>query len=1780
MAKNKTLIFYGNEVQANQVEDDLLNDYLKIDIKNSFEIDLQRSGIDQKSIEIEDDDLIEMKFDDGFIRIMTLEQMEEEFPKESTRGELLKENEIMLPTFMQGDIHTRGLFKNILKKLRIISVKENIAHLGAIALAKKLEDNLQPSEGLYFCSNPNQLGKRYLGDITFSDPILILIHGTASNTQGSFGDFVKNGIPTEAWESIKKKYDTNIFAFEHKSLSKSPLQNALQLLEILPDNTVIHLITQSRGGLVGEILSRNLMGHQNAFSDNDIKIFEDDERTEDVKNIVKINAIFHNKKIQVERFVRVACPVSGTTLASKRLDIYFTVILNLIGLIPVLKLSPIYSYVKSLLIAFVKKRTDITVLPGLESMMPSSPAIKVLNNVNNKISAELFVVSGDVKLHGIGHSIMVMLSDTFFLAQHDFVVNTRSMFGGIKRDQSYYTFYNNKDVSHFNYFVNDESRNKVSLALTYSQLEDTGFKQLLTNFENEKVRGVLNYVDIQEEQHKNTPYVYVIPGIMGSKLKADNKRIWLNPLRIAIGELDLLNIESDNVVPFALMGSAYRSLLKDLRKKYNIVPFPYDWRISVTKSAKLLAEDLKKRLKKTEQPIHIMAHSMAGLVVHALFSDPDNHDLWNKLTSRSGSRIIFLGTPFRGSHDIPNVFLKKNKAFKILHSIDFDHSSNEVLEIIGKYPGMLELLPMDEKDGFNYFDNKVWEKLSISEKNFVGPYKDALKEARHLKKLFNNKPIMGDSIIYVAGKDRCTPHRLTFSENGEEAILMATSHGDGKVPWDTIPNVFKDKTWYMDASHGDLCNSKNDFPALIELLEKGHTQLLENKPIITRGDRSSFRMPEEIALAIHTEDALENTIMGNPSTFSVLEEEGEIEVSVSNGDLGNAKFPIIVGHHFDDAILNAERVVDIYMQNRLSDSHAVGVYPGRIETSSVFLNDKKSKFVGAIVMGLGIYGELNEVKLTDSFSQALVNYAITYIQIQKDSNKTGKTVLGISSLLVGSEYSGLSVKISIRSLLNGVLLANKNLKNLNHEYPIRIGYIELVELYKDKSIQALYTLKNTIAESDLNDNIILKSGYVHQMPGYQSRIQTNNYETWWHRLKVEIDDDNCNDQLEESESNRALKFTSLTDKARAEEKIKATQRALIDNLIESSIKAHSWDQNTASTLFHLMIPNTFKDYAWDNKNVLMILDEETAEYPWEILHAPNKRDNAPLVTQIGFIRQLVMKDYDQKVKPAVENSILVIGNPRITDGNFPNLPGAEKEATTVIDIFKNQSYEVILSIQEGSLDVMNKLFNNDYKVIHLAGHGIVNNKNVIKTGMVLDNEMLITPAEIDSLPYTPEFVFINCCYLGKKVKSPTNFQKLAANVGTQFIKKGVRAVVAAGWAIEDNAAKHFAEKLYANLFRGIPFGDSVKNARSSTHQYYPNNNTWGAYQCYGDPFYQLTKNQNGYFTKKAEFVDILEATNALHNISSKAEPASSRDRNGLNTELIEVLDRIPNDFIDQPEVMEAIANCYYELSDYIKSREYFQKIRSLPNGLSTMDSMRKLASIQTKIAVEKFASNVISKDDANELINDSSEIIENLLRIGKTAGLFTLKGGHYKRKSKIETRFSRIKSDLKTSLEAYRESYKRQMEFNHYAKINYLTMDTINMIYGEKRLASVSETKVLLEILNDTYQHIKKENQSFWDQTYPATIGIYKLLQKTTPKKGHKKIIDKITINYERNWFKGGSYRKSENILGHLDFLINVLKKYLKFNNKETTKRELNRIQGILNSLEIVESNLVKIFAD
>src|SRR5262249_41797786 len=83
----------------------------------------------------------------------------------------------------------------------------------------------------------------------------------------------------------------------------------------------------------------------------------------------------------------------------------------------------------------------------------------------------------------------------------------------------------------------------------------------------------------------------------------------------------------------------------------------------------------------------------------------------------------------------------------------------------------------------------------------------------------------------------------------------------------------------------------------------------------------------------------------------------------------------------------------------------------------------------------------------------------------------------------------------------------------------------------------------------------------------------------------------------------------------------------------------------------------------------------------------------------------------------------------------------------------------------------------------------------------------------------------------------------------------------AGWAVDDDAAMHFARTFYKALTDGRNFLEAVGTARESTQRNFRQSNTWAAYQCYGDPDWRYRAASDGLTTPRAysppESVDAL-----------------------------------------------------------------------------------------------------------------------------------------------------------------------------------------------------------------------------------------------------------------------------------------------------------------------------------
>ncbi|MEO1625675.1 MAG: CHAT domain-containing protein, partial [Bacteroidota bacterium] len=1701
--------------KTDEQEDLQLGAFLNVKVSESIKIDRFRS--DSQSIETKEigtDDILEIELENGEKWWGTLENLKELMPETAQRSADAGSSFELPVSFQIGGSTTRGIGDWILKGLRIL--QPQLEDMPAKLLIANREKLLVGGGGLFRATRLDQLDRveKTRDLVVDQDPYLLLIHGTASSTYGSFGGFMPSGSEQEdnesnlsVWHQLQSHYANRILAFEHATLSKNPVENVIDLVKSLPKGIRLHVLTHSRGGLLAELLVRaNSRGDGVAFNEKDFLIYEKSagDRSKDIKQLKELDKLLQKKQIKVEKVIRVACPTAGTTLASRRLDLYLKILVNLVGRIPFLAGNPAYEFLTSFMLTVVKKRTDPSELPGLEAMMPDSPLVRMLNNPEVQVNSSLLAVAGNAKANKFWRTMLVFLTKLFYLEQNDFVVNTPSMYRGVRRPgNAFYFFHQGKEVSHFQYFVNRTTQNIILKGFKEPITEENNFQPLVWR---EEAGTYVPQPDTATRSRVDKPIVFVLPGIMGSELRppGSSKGVWLNVIRLALGGMnDLRYDESSRVEPSGLVSWPYQNLLDYLSRSHEVVPFPYDWRLPLEVSAERLATAIKEKLDDTANkttPIRILAHSMGGLVAHTL--KVNHSDVWKRLQERPTFRLVLLGTPSYGSFVIPRVITGEERLIRYLSLLDLRNSKEEILQIVMQFPGLLQLLPSvvmkgeTRKADMTYFNLDYWEKLKESIKgNWVLPDKKALEQAANLVKKWLKDPLKNDSsdlrqILYVAGVDKMTP--VSFAEKadkeGKSIQFMATARGDGRVTWDTgIPQDLKaSHTWYMDTPHGNLANNKAKFNALYELLERGDTDELDRQePLLLRSGTKDFPLYNDEPEQVPNMRDIQGAALGYIPQEEIEEQQHQVNVLVTNGDLSKARNPVAVGHFKGDGIVSAEAALNHFMGNKLKDRQRLGVYPGDVGTAQVIF-DTDNKPPGAIIVGLGSYDQLSPGSLVKSMTTASLELAMTMKEYsEKKGLEEGEEVIPkISTLLIGSGYGNLPLRLAIRSILIGIMNANEQIRLMEIDGLHPIAELEFIEIYERRALRVLRILREMLSEEggfygfNFGENRLRREG------GERRKMNLMEDREWWSRIKVEQVEQLYKNAEGQVTGEVSLRFMSLTDRARAEENTLSSQQQLLDEFLSQAVVRKAWNEQLAKTLFELLLPNDFKVYASDSRNILWILDEVTASYPWELLHDSYSAEKVPIAVRAGMIRQLVTANYRPDVKGSLQRTALVVGDPD-NGGTYVDLPSAREEAKKVGNLLVNNGFQMDTPmIGAKFVDILQALFERPYRILHLAGHGIyekASGSHQVRAGMVMGETTLLTPAIIKQMTRIPDLVFVNCCFLGRTEPGDEplsgNRHKLAANLGTQLIREGVRAVVVAGWAVEDSAAQTFALTFYNAMLSGMDFGQSVNRARKMTYYSYPNINTWGAFQCYGDPFFSLgvsSRKRGSVINSESDRIEVIVE---LENLVSKTR-VYTRNQDRLAKSLDNIVHSMSSDLMKDSGIVEAVAEAYGELALLEQAVEYFDRLRAMEDAEYRIKSLEQAENLRSRWAIELLVEKN-QPEQARKTVQQALDNMTSLLAIRETSERYSLKGSILKRKAvTAKTKAERLDS-LEKAAEAYQTANQLYFDlkgsYNDYPLLNWLRLAEICELCGSKKYQKFSQ-ELKPENLQAYYDNSKLKN--------------------------------------------------------------------------------------------------------
>lgn len=1729
-----------------------------------------RGDARRQEINLDKDSLVELVFDDDTTWLCPSDSLEDIYP-----GSLVQnrdgESFIELPTELEHPDASRGILGKIALKVLNLFTKK-IAVNTITEIAKDLEEKQMGSlRGLVRVSDGFELEK--LGEINTGSPILLFIHGTNSSTKGSFAELKGSRL----WDHMVSTYGKNILAFQHETLTKSPLQNAVDLVEQLPANANLDVITHSRGGLVGEILCRfsGASGAEMGFTEQEIAVLDTERKTkDDSKAITQLREKYPAKKFIVKKFIRVACPSSGTTLVSKRLDYFFNISLNLLGTIPVLAASPVYAAMKNLLIAIVDQKNDPEVLPGLEAMKPDSPFITVLNNqaLNSpSIAASVVAISGNCKMKVNLKALVIIASKLFFFEDNDLVVNTKSMYNGSRRkDKLQFFFDEGTDVDHFHYFKNSKTNEAILIALKSTTALIDGFTESFRGTvgvaERNAALGIEGGQYSTGEPSGKKPIVILLPGIMGSALSNDNGLVWINYLKFLTGGLINLSLTGDIKEPGAIIKTSYRSLGETLSAEYDVVTFAFDWRRSLDKGAEKFNDKILK-LMKLNQPIKIIGHSMGGVLVRDfMVFYPDT---WKELNASKDFRLLFLGSPLNGSFRINNVLFGEDDIISKLSKIDIIHTKKKLLTMFATFPGLLCLLPFNKDPENDFAKLKVWEDMKDA---FNGDDDWPLPAANDLKnfgmyrdKVLASKSTDFSNAVYIAGQYKETPsgYRIDDTARGKELVFLSTAEGDQSVTWESgIPKemITNNKVYYANCSHGALSNTASIFSAIKEILQKGETLLITKTRPVVRGDQKEFKRIQTSDFDFSSE-GLENTILGLSSEDKVQASELPLKVTVAHGDLKYAAYPILAGHFKNDSILYAEARIDGLLGGALSQLHKLALYPGAAGTHEIQLT-YADRFQGAIIIGLDQPGNLTAFELLRSAEQGMIKYLVK-VNGREGMNSTFhfKEPLGISSLIIGCGYGGLSVENAAEAILQGIANANAKMKILYNEKAKLIEFVEFVELYEDRALNAIIAIRRLSKEAGGPMNITLENHLLKTLNGAKQQMNTGQSTEWWNRITITQKRNDKGDAVE------GMNFSISSGAAKEDQRIIFTGSGLVEELIEGISTDNNWTVEKARAIFELMVPNAFKNSLQRHSNVVWVLDDYTAGYPWELLQDKSK-DAKPLCINAGMIRQLKTANSTPGIETISDNAALVIGDPEL-NGFFPQLPGARKEGKMVKDLLDTNGFNTRDMIGASAINIIPALMSYDYKIVHIAAHGAFNPDEPQSSGVVIGKNSFLNSAQIAQISSAQELVFVNCCYLGKssgvKEELYQSRYKLAANIGTQLINNGVKAVIVAGWAVDDAAAFTFAQRFYEGMFQGKTFGEAIRTAREEIYDSFGKKNTWGAYQCYGDPFYKLHDNRWNKTDKN--YVITKQAVIDLNNLLSDIKTGEGTNEDAEN-KLKAISDEVDKKGIRTPEITEQEAMIEKELNNYEKAIAKFTDLLTSPEAKYSFIAAEQYCNIRIKHlikVIDKTGIEAITENDKATFKNAMKDL-EALILLNPSVERYTLMGSAWKRRIYFyKNNKSESVNVIKQASNNYKSAYLRSQKKDPYSYINFITLINALVLAGEldwgtKPLSSdkaKDDIGLTIKEINSTLEAIENENSGkglsddYWGNIIIPNVELCKWMMQATrgvpqtpkPKLKPRQIPSSNAVfeSYNKVWKMTGSKDQKQIEVENLDFFITAI---------------------------------------
>ena len=221
----------------------------------------------------------------------------------------------------------------------------------------------------------------------------------------------------------------------------------------------------------------------------------------------------------------------------------------------------------------------------------------------------------------------------------------------------------------------------------------------------------------------------------------------------------------------------------------------------------------------------------------------------------------------------------------------------------------------------------------------------------------------------------------------------------------------------------------------------------------------------------------------------------------------------------------------------------------------------------------------------------------------------------------------------------------------------------------------------------------------------------------------------------------------------------------------------------------------------------------------------------PSLTTLKLI-QLSPTDYHSAT------GALIVGEPEVGDVYYQgkllqlnSLPWARKEAEMIGRLLGVQP---LLGKDATKQKVLESL--HSVSLVHFAAHGYAERGEIALSpisscGTPREEDYLLTMAEISQVRLTAKLVVLSCCHSASgQIRAEG-----VIGIARAFLASGTRAVLAALWAVEDEATMWFMNRFYEHLVRGESASECLHQAMKSMREnHFSDVKQWAPFMLIGD----------------------------------------------------------------------------------------------------------------------------------------------------------------------------------------------------------------------------------------------------------------------------------------------------------------------------------------------------------